>query len=430
MCSTAEGSLPAQSQGEPERRDFDDGANALWSLYGKEAQTHDETQFQGLSADMDGVPTFVRVSAFSVDLKCNLPAFLQAGLFAAVLTSFLIDSLQNLQPDPAQQSVYYQQQSVAMLAQISQQIASVVPQVSVPSTPPPPFPEFHPSASNIRVNAYWLVGLVCSLSAALFATLVQHWVRSYMEVFRRYDHPLKRARFRQFFFEGTSSIRAIAAAVLLLIRISLLLFFLGLSDSLLSFNNIIGLITIVPICCCCGFFLVYGMLAPLQNLQSPHQSPISLSIFFSMKTFLRPYLSNRSLSKNLTPMSLEACQEWLVMEEVDERKRRDVRSIRWLIDNIGVSDELESLVFAIPGSFNTKWGRDVWKEVSSQASETLESTGSLPAGGQVSLIHHSPHPIYGATVDPISRCMRNLVDSCSNHPSFPNEEASRRRMRI
>ncbi|KAH9017068.1 hypothetical protein EDB84DRAFT_1276664, partial [Lactarius hengduanensis] len=151
---------PSLSGTQSERRDFGDGANALWSLYGKEAQTHDEALFQGLLEDMNGIPTF-------------------AGLFAAVLTSFLVDSLQNLQPDPAQQSVYYHQQSVAMLAQISQQIASITPQVSVPSTPPPPYPAFHPSATDVQVNVFWLMGLVLSLSAALFATLVQQWVRSY-----------------------------------------------------------------------------------------------------------------------------------------------------------------------------------------------------------------------------------------------------------
>ena len=42
-----------------ERQDFDDGANALWSLYGKEAKTHDEAEIQILAADMDGIPTFV-----------------------------------------------------------------------------------------------------------------------------------------------------------------------------------------------------------------------------------------------------------------------------------------------------------------------------------------------------------------------------------
>jgi hypothetical protein len=42
-----------------ERKDFDDGANALWTLYGKEAQIHDEARFQSLADDMNGVPTFV-----------------------------------------------------------------------------------------------------------------------------------------------------------------------------------------------------------------------------------------------------------------------------------------------------------------------------------------------------------------------------------
>ena len=44
-----------------ERRDFDDGAHALWSLYGKEAKAHDEARFLSLAADMDGVLLFVSV---------------------------------------------------------------------------------------------------------------------------------------------------------------------------------------------------------------------------------------------------------------------------------------------------------------------------------------------------------------------------------
>ncbi len=41
------------------RRDFDDGANAFWSLYGKEAKAHDEARFLSLAGDMDGVLLFV-----------------------------------------------------------------------------------------------------------------------------------------------------------------------------------------------------------------------------------------------------------------------------------------------------------------------------------------------------------------------------------
>jgi hypothetical protein len=345
-------------------------------------------------------------------------------LFAAVLTSFLIDSLQNLQPDPAQQSLYYHQQSVAMLAQISQQIASIAPHVSVPSGPPPPYPSFHPSAADIRVNAYWLVGLVCSLSAALFATLVQQWVRSYLKVFQRYNQPLKRARFRQFFFEGAGSMRAMAVAVPSLIRVSLFLFFLGLGDSMVGVNRIIGVITIIPICCSGSFFL-YGMLTPNLNLQSPRRTVFSWPIFL-IQNFWRPHFGNRIHSKKLMTMSIEACQEWLVMEETDGRKDRDMRAVRWLIDSTAVNAEMEPLVLAIPGSFNTKWGRDVWRETLSQTRDTLEPlTSPSPVGSQVSLISHPPHLLEGTVIDTISQ----FFETRNNHSSFESEDARRRRMR-
>lgn len=53
--SSPEGS----SQREP--RDFDDGANALWSLYGNEAKKHDEARVESVAKDMGDILTFVRV---------------------------------------------------------------------------------------------------------------------------------------------------------------------------------------------------------------------------------------------------------------------------------------------------------------------------------------------------------------------------------
>jgi hypothetical protein len=39
--------------------DFDGSANPLWTLYGNEARSHDESQIQTLKGDMDGVLIFV-----------------------------------------------------------------------------------------------------------------------------------------------------------------------------------------------------------------------------------------------------------------------------------------------------------------------------------------------------------------------------------
>ena len=51
---------PFHARVRSERRDFDDGANSFWSLYGKEARSHDEARFLSLAADMEGLLLFVR----------------------------------------------------------------------------------------------------------------------------------------------------------------------------------------------------------------------------------------------------------------------------------------------------------------------------------------------------------------------------------
>jgi hypothetical protein len=59
-------------------------------------------------------------------------------LFAASLTPFIIDVAQAIQVTPAQQMVFYEQQSVELLKQISAQILSLSAQASIPSTAPAP----------------------------------------------------------------------------------------------------------------------------------------------------------------------------------------------------------------------------------------------------------------------------------------------------
>lgn len=55
--NSAPNNSPEDSSEEP--KDFDDSANALWSLYKQEAKNRDEAQIQTLKDDMDGVLIFV-----------------------------------------------------------------------------------------------------------------------------------------------------------------------------------------------------------------------------------------------------------------------------------------------------------------------------------------------------------------------------------
>jgi len=40
------------------------------------------------------------------------------------------------------------------------------------------------------------------------------------------------------------------------------------------------------------------------------------------------------------------------MKETDDRKKRDVRAVQWLADNINGNNETQTFILAIPGSFN------------------------------------------------------------------------------
>ena len=207
------------------------------------------------------------------------------------------------------------------------------------------------------------MSLVFSLCAALFATLVQQWVRSYMGVFQRSSNPLKTARVRQFLFEGVDLLPVVAEAVPGLIHVSLFLFFWGLGDAILNINRTIGLTTVVPIGIC-GLLYVFSVIAPLINPQSFYRNPFSSLIWYIIRK-LRPFL-RATMFEWLKRLKMGERQGRLAMNLTKDRENRDVRAVQYLIENINGSNEIDTFVLAIPGSFNKQWGRNVWKEVSAQ----------------------------------------------------------------
>ena len=272
--------------------------------------------------------------------------------------------------------MYYLQQNVALLAQISNQISSVVPQVTIPSTPPP-FPTFNPSASDIRVNVFWFMALVFSLTAALLATLVQQWVRDYMHVFQRYGDPLKSARIRQYLHEGSDGwyMPIVAEAVPGVLHVSVFLFFVGLVDFVLKINTTVGLTTAAPIGIC-GSFYIFTTFAPVIYPQSPYQNSFSGLIWYLFQTLRgREYKDRDGKSKSVNSNMAQG-QMQLAMEETVDRIRRDAHAIRWLVENMTEDSEMELLAMTIPGSFNTEWGTIVWKK----ASEIIEDGNKNPVG--------------------------------------------------
>ena len=344
----------------------------------------------------------------------------QAGLLSGVLTAFVVPKIQDLKVDPTVQSVYYQNQSTQILDQISQQLASVGSQILTNSTPSMPsllYPTFHASASDRRVNVYWLISLVCSLSAALLATLVQQWVRAYMRIFQQSSNPLKTARIRLFLFEGTGLLPAVAEAVPGLIHVSLILFLWGLCDIILQIDTAVFITTVVPIGICVCLYL-FCVVVPIWNPQSPYRTPFSDPIWHLIQK-----LTHR-LRHNLKPTSMEMLQEQSAMEVTGDRKKRDVRAVQWLVDNINGSNETEAFVLAIPGSFNQKWGREVWKGVvrDDQSTSTVDLQTQPHSG--------LPFPHEGTTVRNLSRGVQYLLKTYSSEGDFMDTKERRKRMRL
>ena len=342
----------------------------------------------------------------------------QAGLLSAVLTAFIVPKIQDLKVNPAGQSVYYQNQSVVMLDRISHQIASVDRRNFSSLSP---YPTFHISPSDRRANILWLISLVCSLSAALLATLVQQWVRAYMRIFQQSSKPLKTARIRQFLSEGVERLPLVAEAVPGLIHVSLILFFWGLCDIIFQIDMASFVATVVPIVACVCLYL-RCVFVPIWNPQSPYRTPFSGPIWYLIQ-YLR-HSPHHSRFRDEVPATMEKRQEESAMKKTEHRRKRDVRAIQWLVDNINGSNETENFVLAIPGSFNQEWGREVWKKVvrDDQSSSTVDPQTQTHPG--------LPSPHEGTTVRSLSRGVRNLLKIYSNEGDFMDANERRKRMRL
>jgi hypothetical protein len=138
-----------------------------WHAAFVEFKTRDEKMAKEYQEEIDTLLVFVRGPHRLFILR--LTTFvLQAGLFSAVLSAFLVQSLQSLQED-------YTKTSVDLLRHISHQLANS----SLPAAPEPR--QFQAQPSVVQVNMLWFVSLLLSLVTALLGMLLKQWMRAYMK---------------------------------------------------------------------------------------------------------------------------------------------------------------------------------------------------------------------------------------------------------
>jgi len=155
-----------------------------------------------------------------------------------------------------------------------------------------------------------------------------------MRIYQRSGNHLKKARVRQYFFEGVESLPVV----------SLILFLVGLGDAVLKIDTTIGVATVVPIVFC-GFIYLYSAIAQIRNPQSPYRNPFSEFILLLIQNLrLGSYYGDGFRPRGVGLARMEARQDKVVMEQTEERKARDVHAVQWLVDSIDWDNEMETFL--------------------------------------------------------------------------------------
>ncbi|KZT50305.1 hypothetical protein CALCODRAFT_414532, partial [Calocera cornea HHB12733] len=144
------------------------------------------------------------------------------GLFAAILSAFLVLAWSTLQPDQSQGT----SQALSVISLQLVQLSSG--QSMNTSAAYQPQPDFSPPWWAVAVNCLWFISLFISLLTAVLAMLLKEWLSAYGD--RVAQVPLERVKQRQMRYDGMNqwNVPSIVSLLPLAIHIAVFLFLFGL----------------------------------------------------------------------------------------------------------------------------------------------------------------------------------------------------------
>ncbi|ESK86040.1 hypothetical protein Moror_9418 [Moniliophthora roreri MCA 2997] len=354
-----------------------------WEKMLKEVSRHDEDMVKGWRDDIDTLLVF-------------------AGLFSAVVTAFVIESYQWLDEDPADITVTLLMQLVSVQVNGSQS-ASFVPT------------QFKPDASSIRINVFWFLSLILSLTSALFGLLCKQWVREHQRdtTTRTPGEALALRQLRRDSFEkwGVSSF---LSALPILLEVALLFFFVGVLDLLWNRHRVPFFVCFVAISFSAGLYFLTALLPTLMvprdqtndisdrrfnrlsyQFICPYKSPQAWLVYRLSSIILRPLLKipaiNHFVRKKArrfwdhikSPASDWSSFDLWVVRQFDRHvllpwdsfnlKVYELRAFEWAVtmfrDSPSMIPHLQNVLETIPPSVAVsailgRWDRTMWKGVS------------------------------------------------------------------
>ncbi|KAL1744709.1 hypothetical protein HDZ31DRAFT_37990 [Schizophyllum fasciatum] len=327
----------------------------VWSVYNDEAQMFDAEMVQGLNGTLDVLLVF-------------------AGLFSGVVTTFVAQSSQALDPDYAQitASLMYE------LTRMQRAIATGIPIGDVPHSEYSLDSETH-TVTDLWVNGLWLTSLVFSLSTAFMSVLAKQWLQHFIAITGGTARDRAYVRqYRLWSFERWN-VPFIIGFLPVLLNIALLLFLGGLAVYVTPMN---ATISYAIISFSAVIFLAYTItiVLPIVVPHCAYKTPISDYVLYVCELLVRVarfhldlfrnafrlrhiiYKSHGRLAVRLfvdmwkdyvrTPMHSRGRLDLKSREMVDVNKRRDfltAEAISWLCFSSSNTSAASIAVQAVSG---------------------------------------------------------------------------------
>ncbi|KAF5384970.1 hypothetical protein D9615_001160 [Tricholomella constricta] len=306
----------------------DDPSTRIWSSYISGAEKHNRNLARSWKGDMDALLIF-------------------AGLFSASVTAFIVESYKTLSPAP-------EDTTNALLAQISQQLAAMSNASAAINSIA--FSQgnfdsavFVPPTSSLVCNTLWFLSLGFSLTCALSATLVEQWVRNYLQATESRPTPHERARICAYLYQGLEKFKmaAVVEAIPMLLHASLLLFFAGLVEFLRPVNAAISYLTL-GILITCVMLYALATVIPAFRRDCPYQTPLSGLWWKIMKILRILRRHDPDGPPILVSGTIAQAREAEAINISFERDQRDFAAMSWTLKNLRHESEFEAFVEVIP----------------------------------------------------------------------------------
>ncbi|KAH8809652.1 hypothetical protein DL96DRAFT_1821895 [Flagelloscypha sp. PMI_526] len=263
----------------------------VWATYLDEAEMYDHDMIQSFRDTIDSL-------------------LVLAGLFSAIVATFVAQTSQSLKPDFTQLNLLIQIEQTALLRTGGNVSAMNNIPISNIATDTRTY-----TTADLWINGLFFTSLSLSVSTALLAVLVKQWCQAYTSVTS--GSARDRVLTRQFRFDGLIKwkLPEIVGSFPLLLHLAFAVFFAGLSYFVYDLHRNIS--SIVIVCTVLAAFLYFGsILLPAIWLECPYRIPLlfrparSLIYFFgklfsflgsngsSILSILYPHLPPEKLKMN------------------------------------------------------------------------------------------------------------------------------------